>query len=288
MSLAGRADDSGPLGILCGGGSIPASVAEVVTRSGRDVVLFALVGWADPAFVEKYRHYWIHIGRFGEFARIAAKERCRDIVFVGTLVRPSLSQVRLDWATVKMFPRIMRAFRGGDDHLLTGVGRIFEDQGFRLRGAHEVAPEILIAEGSLGKHKPSARDQGDIARGLAVLAAIGSFDIGQAAVVADGNVVALEAAEGTDQMLARVAELRRAGRIRLQTGVGVLVKAPKPAQDRRFDLPAIGPPTIEGVAKAGLAGIAVVAGAAIAAEPVRIAQLADSAGVFVVGVRPAS
>ncbi len=202
VSLAGRADDSGPLGILCGGGSIPSSVADAVSRSGRDVVLFALIGWADPAFVAKYRHYWIHIGRLGEFCRLAAKERCRDIVFVGTLLRPSLSQVRLDWATIKAFPRIMRAFRGGDDHLLTGIGRIFEDHGFRLRGAHEVAPEILIAEGALGKHKPTARDQSDIARGLAVLAAIGSFDIGQAAVVADGNVVALEAAEGTDQMLA--------------------------------------------------------------------------------------
>ena len=89
-------------------------------------------------------------------------------------------------------------------------------------------------------------------------------------------------------MLARVAELRRTGRIRLPVGVGVLVKAPKPAQDRRFDLPAIGPSTIEGTAKAGLAGIAVVAGAAIAAEPVRLAQLADNAGVFVVGVRPLS
>ncbi len=286
MSLASPTDDAGPLGILCGGGSIPPAVAEAVLRNGRDVVMFPLIGWADPQAMAPFRHHWIHIGRVGEFERLAKSERCRDIVFVGNLVRPSLRQVRLDWATVKMIPRIVRAFRGGDDHLLSGIARIVEDHGFRLRGAHEVAPEILISEGALGKRTPSARDETDIARGLAVLAATGKFDIGQAAVVANGHVVALEAAEGTDRMLARVAELRRDGRIRLPVGVGVLVKAPKHTQDRRFDLPAIGPSTVEGAARAGLAGVAIVAGEAIIAEPQQVAKFADDLNVFVVGVRP--
>jgi len=279
-------DDTGPLGILCGGGSIPPAVAEAVLRNGREVVMFPLIGWADPQAMARYRHHWIHIGRVGEFERLAKLERCRDIVFVGNLVRPSLRQVRLDWATVKMIPRIIRAFRGGDDHLLSGIARIVEDHGFRLHGAHEVAPEILIREGALGKRTPSARDETDIARGLAVLAATGKFDIGQAAVVANGHVLALEAAEGTDRMLARVAELRRDGRIRLPVGVGVLVKAPKHTQDRRFDLPAIGPSTVEGAARAGLAGVAIVAGEAIIAEPQQVAKFADDLNVFVVGVRP--
>lgn len=286
MSFPDRSGDAGPLGILCGGGSIPESVADAVIRGGRGVVLFALIGWADPAFVTKYKHHWIHIGRFGEFCRLAASEKCRDIVFVGTLLRPSLAQVRLDWATVKAFPRIMRAFRGGDDHLLSGIGRIFEDHGFHLRGAHEVAPEILVSEGALGRRLPTPRDTADIARGLAVLAATGPFDIGQAAVVADGHVLALEAAEGTDRMLQRVADLRRDGRIRAPAGAGVLVKAPKPTQDRRFDLPTIGPSTIEGIARAGLAGVAVTAGSVIVAEAERVGKLADEAGVFVAGVRP--
>jgi DUF1009 family protein len=193
--------------------------------------------------------------------------------------------VKLDWATLRLFPRILRAFRGGDDHLISGVAKIMEDEGFRLRGAHEVAPEILVGEGALGRLKPSARDLDDIARGFAVLAATGPFDIGQAVVVANGNVVAIEAAEGTDRMLARVAELRRDGRIRLPPHTGVLVKAPKSSQDKRFDLPAIGPPTIEGVVHAGLAGLAVVAGATIAAHAGDIASSADSAEVFVIGVK---
>ncbi|HVG52583.1 MAG TPA: UDP-2,3-diacylglucosamine diphosphatase LpxI, partial [Xanthobacteraceae bacterium] len=209
-------------------------------------------------------------------------------VFVGTLVRPSLMQVRLDWATIKLFPKVIRSFRGGDNHLLSGIGRLVEEQGFRLRGAHEVAPEILIAEGLLGRHAPSARDNGDIERGLAALAAIGPFDVGQAAVVGNSHVLALEAAEGTDRMLTRVAELRRDGRIRLPCGVGVLVKAPKPDQDRRYDLPTIGPQTVEGTIKAGLAGIAIVAGGAIVAEPQRVRELADAANIFVIGVQAQS
>jgi len=274
----------GPLGIVCGGGSIPFAVADAVARRGRKVVLFPLIGWADAAAVARYPHHWIHVGRLGRFCRLARAEGVRDIVFIGALVRPSLRQLRLDWKTVAAFPRIVRAYRGGDDHLLSGVGRIFEDEGFRLLGAHDVAPDILMPEGPLGRRVPTPRDEADIARGLAVLAALGGYDVGQAAVVADGHILALEAAEGTDRMLARIAELRRDGRVRAPEGVGVLVKAPKHAQDTRYDLPAVGPATIEGAARAGLAGVAIVAGAGVVAEPLRLGRAADEAGLFVVGV----
>jgi hypothetical protein len=108
--------------------------------------------------------------------------------------------------------------------------------------------------------------------------------VGQAVVVAGKHVLAVEAAEGTDQMLARVAEMRANGRVRSAAGSGVLVKAPKPGQDRRFDLPSIGPRTVEGVARAGLAGIAVVAGSTIIAEPAMLAQAADRTNIFVIGM----
>jgi UDP-2,3-diacylglucosamine hydrolase len=177
-------------------------------------------------------------------------------------------------------------FRGGDDHLLSGFGRLLEDYGFKLVGAQDVAPEILMPEGPLGRHLPSERDRVDVARGLELLSAMGPFDIGQAAVVADRHVLAVEAAEGTDHLLARVAALRGEGRIRNPIGTGVLVKAPKPAQDRRLDLPSIGPQTVAGAAAAGLAGIAVTAGAAVIAEAAAVAAAADKAGLFVVGVLP--
>jgi DUF1009 family protein len=208
------------------------------------------------------------------------------VVFIGTLVRPAFTQLRLDWGTVRALPRIWRAYRGGDNHLLSGVARIFEGLGFRVVGAHEVAPEILARAGPLTKRRPIARDESDIAYGLALLAATGRFDIGQAVVVANGRVLAIEAAEGTDRMLKRVAELRREGRIRLPSGVGVLVKAPKPQQDQRIDLPAIGPSTVEELARAGLAGLAVIAGSTLIAEPEKVANVADAGGVFVVGTPP--
>jgi DUF1009 family protein len=274
---------AGPVALVCGGGSLPVTVADALTKQGRGVVLFPLRGWADPALVARYPHHWIHIGQLGRFFRLARSEGCRDLILIGTLVRPPIRQLRLDLETLRVMPRIIRAYRGGDDHLLTGVGRILEDYGFRLVGAHEVAPEILAPSGCLGRHAPSPRDKADVARALALLAAIGPFDVGQAAVVADGHVLAVEAAEGTDHMLAHIGEMRRAGRIRYPSGAGVLVKAPKPSQDRRFDLPTIGPSTVRNVAAAGLAGIAVAAGEVIVAQPAEVVTLADQANLFVVG-----
>jgi len=275
--------DGGPLAMICGGGSLPFAVADAVQRGGRRVVLFPVRGAADAERVTRYAHHWISLGQYGWFRRITAREGCRDVVFIGSLVRPALSQVKLDIGTLLVLPQIVAAFRGGDNHMLSSFARMLEGHGYRVLGSHEVAPEILVPTGVLGRHAPSERDRNDIARGLALINTIGGFDVGQAAVVANNHVLAIEAIEGTDQMLARVAELRRLGRIRATAG-GILVKAPKPNQDRRFDLPSIGPQTVEGVARAGLAGLAVVAGQAIIAEPAEVAQAADHVGLFVLGV----
>jgi DUF1009 family protein len=275
-----------PLAIICGGGSLPFAVADAVQRRGRRVVLFAVRGWADPKRVEGYPHYWTVLGRYGWFRRVTGREGCRDVVFIGSMVRPALSQLRFDLGTLRVLPTIMGALRGGgDNHMLSGFTRMIERDGFRLRGAHEVAPEILVPEGVLGHRTPTKCENADIVCGLGLIHAIGAFDVGQAVVVANNHVLAVEAIEGTDQMLTRVAELRRLGYLRAAAGTGVLIKAPKPNQDRRFDLPSIGPQTIDGLARAGLAGLAVTAGAAIIAEPERVAQAADAAGVFVIGVR---
>jgi DUF1009 family protein len=274
---------TGPVAIICGGGSFPFVVADALIRQGRRAILFPLHPFADAQAVERYPHYWVRIGQMGYIVRMARKEGCRDVIFIGTVVRPAIHEIRLDWMTLRFMPRIIRQFYGGDDHLISGVARLVEEQGFRVMGAHEVAPEILMPEGPFGTKRPSARDETDIARGIAVLHATGPFDIGQAVVVAGNHVLALEAAEGTDQMLERIADLRKNGRIRAGEGAGVLVKMPKPSQDRRFDLPSIGPFTIEGVKRAGLAGLAVLAGGTLVAEPQRIVEIADRGGIFVVG-----
>ncbi len=273
-----------PLAIICGGGAVPFAVAEAVRRRGRPVVLFALRGIADPERVGGYPHRWVSLGKYNEITRGFHSEGCRDVVLIGSLVRPSLWQLRFDLGTLRILPNLIALLRGGDNHLLTGVVRLLEDDGVRVIGAHEVAPELLMPAGMLGTHAPSERDRADIARGLAAIAAMGPFDIGQSAVVADNHVLAVEAIEGTDLMLARVAELRRIGRIRAPAGRGVMVKAPKPGQEMRVDLPSIGPHTIEGIVRAGLRGLAVVAGETIVADVASVARAADQAGVFVVGV----
>src|SRR5947209_18236424 len=233
--------DDGALAIICGGGTLPFAVADAVTKCGRRVVLFAIRGWADPKRIVDYPHYWAAVGQFGAFCRLARGEGCRDVVFIGSMVRPAIWQIRPDFKTLRLLPRIFGIFRGGDDHLLKGVAAIFEEHGFRLVGAHAVAPEILMPEGALGRERPNDRDHADIAKGLALLNASSPFDVGQAVVVADARVLAIEAAEGTDRMLTRIAELRQSGCISAAAGRGLLVKAAKRDQDRRVVLPSIGP-----------------------------------------------
>jgi DUF1009 family protein len=284
MNDATAVGQHGPLALICGGGTLPLAVADSAKKRGRDLVLFPISGHADPATVSRYRHHWLRVGQFGAFTRLARAAGCRDVVWIGALVRPSLWSLRPDLLAIRSLPKIVRAYRGGDNHLLTGVSKLFEEQGFRLVGAHEVAPEILVPEGALGRVEASEKDREDIAFGFEYLLASGAFDIGQAVVVAGKRIVAVEAAEGTDQMVARVAELRANGRIGVASGIGVLVKAPKPGQDDRFDLPSIGPRTVAGVAGAGLAGIAVVSGKTVIADAESVVREADHAGIFVVGV----
>jgi DUF1009 family protein len=204
--------------------------------------------------------------------------------FIGTLVRPALSELRLDWGTLRVIGHVLAAFRGGDDHLLSGIGRILEQDGFRMVGIRDVAPDLLMPEGCVTRKSPDENADADIARGREVLRALSPFDIGQAAIVIDGHVVGVEDIEGTDGLLVRVARLRAEGRIRAKAARGVLVKAPKSGQDLRFDLPTMGPRTIEGAAAAQLAGIAIIAGNTIVVEPQTMIEAADAAGLFVTGL----
>ena len=239
--MTGRVvDASSPIGVIAGGGVMPFAVADSLIARGMTPVLFALKGACDPAGVARFRHHWISVGQFGRAMKLFRAENCRDLVFIGTLVRPALSEIRLDWGTLRVIGRVWAAFRGGDDHLLSGVGRILEQDGFRMVGIRDVAPDLLVPEGCLTRTAPDENAAADIAKGRDVLRALSPFDIGQAAVVIDGHVVAVEDIEGTDGLLARVARLRGEGRIRAKAARGVLVKAPKSGQDLRFDLPTVG------------------------------------------------
>ncbi len=282
--MTAASQNSSPVGVIAGGGAMPFAVADSLIARGGNPVLFALKGACDPKRVERFPHHWISVGQLGRATKLFRAEGCRDLVFIGTLVRPGLSEIRLDWGTLRVLGRVWSAFRGGDDHLLSGIGRILEQDGFRMVGIKDVAPDLLVPEGCLTRKAPDESAAADIAKGRDVLRALSPFDIGQAAVVIDNHVVAVEDIEGTDGLLARVARLRKEGRIRAKAARGVLVKAPKSGQDLRFDLPTIGPRTVEGAVTAQLAGIAIVAGNTIVVEPQAVIEAADAAGLFVTGL----
>ena len=282
--ISAASDISSPVGVIAGGGAMPFAVADLLQARGIAPVLFALRGACDSDRVAGFRHHWISVGQLGRATKLFRSEGCRDLIFIGSLVRPALSEIRLDWGTLRVLGKVMTAFRGGDDHLLSGVGRILEQDGFRMVGIRDVAPDLLMPEGGITRAVPDASARADIGKGRDVLGALGPFDIGQAAVVIDGHVVAVEDIEGTDGLLARVAQLRADGRIRAKAGRGVLVKAPKSGQDPRFDLPTVGPRTVAGAANAGLAGIAIAAGYALVVEPQAMIETADRAGLFIEGL----
>lgn len=263
---------------------LPFAVADSLIARNTTPTILALKGVCDADKVARFRHHWISIGQLGRLASLLRAENCRDLVFIGTLVRPALSEIRLDWGTLRVMPQVLAAFRGGDDHLLSGIGKIIEQLGFRLVGIKDVAPDLLMPSGVLTRAKPDQTAESDIAKGRDVLRALSPFDIGQACVVIDGHVLGIEDIEGTDGLLARVARLRGEGRIRAKAGRGVLVKAPKSGQDLRFDLPTLGPKTIDGIAAAQLAGAAIVAGHTIIAEPQTMIETADRSGLFVTGL----
>jgi UDP-2,3-diacylglucosamine hydrolase len=280
---AGAKSKPGRIGIVAGAGSLPAAVAEDAKAAGGDPFILGLAGNAAPS-IERFPHAYVHIGQAGRFLRILRSEGCTRLVLVGGLRRPDLFRIRIDAGFFWHLPQLLWLLKGGgDDAVLRRVARFFEAQGFEMLAAHEVAPRLLAPEGAFSRLLPRVQDLEDMKLGFRVAHGLGAFDIGQAAVVARGYVLAVEAAEGTDAMLRRCGDLNGRG---YGTRQGVLVKRPKPGQDRRFDLPGIGPQTVELAAEAGLAGIAVEAGAVLLADVDELVRKANAAGLFLYGVRP--
>jgi len=270
------------LAILCGGGAFPIEVAAEARRAGREPFLIGIVGSTDAA-IEDYPHVWLRMGEVGKLFAALKERGVGEMVMIGAMTRPEFADLRLDWGAVKRAADLAQLFRRGDNGLLVGLAAIFEREGVRIVGAHEVAPNLAARAGLLGARPVSPDDRADVAFGARLLEALSVFDGGQASVVAAGRVLAIEAAEGTDGMLARVAELRTSQRLRLKGPAGVLVKAPKRGQDLRLDMPAIGPRTIEGAAAAQLRGVALAAGRVLVLERERCIRTADTAGLFVTG-----
>ena len=282
MSDGGGRGTAPPLAILCGGGKLPLEVAAEARRGGQGPLMIGVVGSSPPG-IEAYRHVWVRMGEVGKLFAALKEHSIAEIAMVGAMTRPEFSDLRLDWGAVRRAGELSQLFRRGDNGLLVGLARIFEREGIRIVGAHEVAPQLAAPSGPLGPRSPSPDDGADIAMGAGLVEALSPFDAGQGAVVAAGRILAIEAAEGTDAMLARIADLRESRRLRFKGLAGVLVKAPKGGQDLRLDMPAIGPETIRNAAKAQLRGVAVAAGQVLVVERELCAREAEAEGLFVYG-----
>ena len=266
------------LGILAGAGNLPARIIDTCRQDGREFFVLAFEGQTDPGCVDGTPHAWVRLGAAGKALKLLRAAGAEDLVMAGGIERPSLSALRPDaWAAKLIAKAGVRA--GGDDGILSAIVREIEErEGFRVVGAHTILPDMLATETIYGAVQPTETARQDIDHGITVARAIGALDVGQAAVVQQGMVLAVEAAEGTDAMLARCRDLRRDG------PGGVLVKVRKPGQEDRADMPTIGTSTIEKAAAAGLVGIAVEAGGALIIDRAAVVSAADDAGLFLVGV----
>ena len=272
------------VGILAGGGRLPLMIAESVAARGDGVHIVAIEGEADPE-VARFPHTWVNWGQIGRMVATLRAEGATELVIAGGVTRPDLRRIRPDAGFFTSLPQIVRLLAGGDDSVLSRVVRFFEGKGLTVRGVHEVAPDLLAGDGRMGALDLGALDRADAELGFAVRQALGAVDAGQAVAVAEGKVLAIEGAEGTDAMLRRVAGLpgREASGVRR----GVLAKGPKPGQELRVDMPAIGPRTVEQAAAAGLAGVVVEAGAVLVLDRAEAIRLADAAGCALYGLEPA-
>ena len=270
------------LGLIAGGGGLPAALAAKCEAAGREVFVLRLNGFAD-ADIARFPGAACGIAELGRAFKLLNGAGCASVCFAGTVSRPDFAALKPDLRGLTLLPSVIGAARHGDDALLRVVLGAFEAEGFRVEGAQEVDAALTLGSGPLGAHSPSEADRADLLHALRIARAAGALDIGQGAVVCAGLVLAVEAQEGTDAMLRRCGELPVALRGSSGARRGVLAKAPKPIQERRVDLPTVGVATVEAAAAAGLAGIAVEAGGALVLDREAAAAAADRLGLFVWG-----
>jgi hypothetical protein len=265
------------LGVIAGGGTLPAQLLRACEEQGIEPFIIAFDGQTDPALLKGRCYLMTRIGAAGHIINTLKSHGVRDLVFIGSIRRPSLKEMRPDFRTLKFFARLAtRAL--GDDGLLKAMKTELERDGFKLHPVQAFAGNLLAGEGPIGALTPRDSDYEDIQRGIDIIQEIGHLDIGQAVVVQEGLVLGVEAVEGTDALMTRCGGIKRAGR------GPILVKTTKPGQAHDLDLPTIGPNTIKLAGEHGYAGIVIEAGRTLVTESDRVAELANQFKIFVIGV----
>jgi len=265
------------LGLIAGSGSLPLEIARAARRRGRGVLALGFPGHTDERLAgEVPEVVWLAPGRLEAALEALRAGRVREAVLAGKLPKLLLfregESLELDALAREALGRLPDR---RDGSVLALVVETLHGRGIRILPQAELVPELLSGEGPLGRVRPSPAQSADIAFGWPVARALAGLDVGQAVVVKDGAVLAVEALEGTD------AAIRRAGQ--LAPGA-VVVKVARPAQDPRFDLPAIGAGTLAALREARAGALAFEAGRTLVLEREALVREADTAGIALVGV----
>lgn len=268
------------LALIAGTGDLPRLIQDRMVAQGREVLPCALMG-NTPELAPGTEVLEFRLEQLGSLLIELKARGVTSVCLAGGITRPVLDPRAVDAATRPLLEQLAGALRAGDDGALRVALSVFERAGFRVVAAHEVLPELLPTAGVLTSRKPGDLDGADAGRAAGVLAAMGPADLGQSCVVAGGQVLALEAQPGTDWMLDSLAKLPspkvpEPG----PEGRGLFFKAPKPGQDRRVDLPAVGPQTVARCAAIGLRGLVLEEGGVMILDQPATLAAAEEAGLF--------
>ena len=281
-----RAGEGGPVAIMAGSGQLPVLLSDSLRRSGREHKILAFRGFAEGPTRERADRV-VDLLDLQGMTRVLDEWRPSAVTFAGAVGRPRASAFLNALSALRNRRELAALMAKGDDGLLRSAVGFFEERGYVVVGAHELAPELLAAPGVLTRAAPGPSDKRGVDIGFATLEDLSARDMGQACVVTGERVLAIEGPEGTDSMLARVRAFRRPwSRVRVEAG-GVLVKTAKRGQDLRVDLAAIGPRTVVNARRAGLSGIAIASGATLILGQERTVETADRLGLFLIAVPPA-
>ena len=266
------------LGMIAGGGMMPVEIIKHCNSTGKEIFVVGIEPFAKEEELKDAPHIFAKMGEAGKIFKALTENNVYEIVMAGGIKRPSFKELIPDWEGAKLMAKLAIK-KMSDDNMFRAVMNEIESHGFKVVGIEEVVPEMLFSEGIYGKVKPTTDDMNDIQRGITVAKALGAVDVGQAVVVQEGMVLAVEAIEGTDMMLSRAATVKKQGK------APVMIKVLKPGQDMRVDLPAIGLQTIEQLMKYDIKGIAVEAGGILLIERDAVIKMADEAGIFIIGMK---
>ncbi|MFP4312973.1 MAG: LpxI family protein [Alphaproteobacteria bacterium] len=265
------------IGILAGQGNLPKKLAQNCRKNDIEPFIIAFEGQTPKDIVQGFEHSWCNMGAAGKIFKTLKNHDIRDIVMIGGITRPALSQIKPDMKGAALLARMgMKAM--GDNDLLEMLHDVFIEEGFAVHGAHEFMDDLLATEGALGKFKPSPKMRETIKRGIVTAREIGRLDIGQSVIVQQGMVIGVEGIEGTDALIRRCHGYLRHGE------GGILVKISKPQQSRSLDLPTIGPETVLAASQSGLAGIIVEAQNTLFVDPEMMRDIADNNKIFIMAI----